>query len=79
MLPQPAIKIETTMIISSKARPTNTDSCAIPRASTPAESVPKARLKPLFRVAPTLPHYHNNEKEKKKVNLFIKQHNQRPK
>jgi len=54
------MKIARTIRSSSKAPPTETDNRAIPKASTPAEIVPKARLNPLLRVAP-------NSRKKKKL------------
>lgn len=48
----PAINIQST-IMSSSNFPDKTANSAIPSASPPAEIVPKERLNPLFKVAPT--------------------------
>ena len=47
----PAINIESSIVISSNF-PDSTANSAIPRASPPAEIVPKERLNPLLKVAP---------------------------
>lgn len=43
-----------TTIRTSSNLPANVDSSASPKASPPADNVPKARLNPLLRVAPSI-------------------------
>lgn len=51
----PAMKI-LTIINTSSYSPAKIESSAMPRASPPAENVPRARLNPLLSVAPTSKH-----------------------
>lgn len=65
------MKILITIITSSKS-PALVEISAMPRASPPAENVPKARLNPLLSVAPT------NPQVKLKITLLIEAPGNKP-